>query len=952
MKQLYPIAIAAFAVHAALYPTTVLAAAKSPAQAKQSAPSKESKRKKTEHIETIQIVGSFSESITEANLVKQASLGVSDVIVADDISKFPDNNVAEALQRMTGISIDRNQGEGRFITIRGLGGDYNVTTINGRLMANEEGSRQFSYDTIAAELIGAVQVYKSPEARLAEGGIGGVVDVRTRKPLQLDAFTLNASASASYDARTDRYDPTFSALIGDKSADEHFGYIVSVVHSRRTLRNDGFSAFSYYEPDSYTQELVLPFDVNGDGRIDRSNYWDVHNEGLESTVPPGFQYSSYQDERDRTGLQAAVQWQVNDDWAVDVDAIVNQYQTDGRSNSLFGQYYDNAWYPLETRPVVSNVQRLPDGRASAFTLTGKPSYLVAYDLTPRDVANWLIGGHSRYVLNSAWQLDTDLSHSRALGRNKGDSGSVMMRGFADRIDMARQPGQQLPQVQLTPSTEPFYFEYANKNGTNIDAITDQLQLSATYQDTGLIDQVELGYQWTQQQKGRDYYGIPLEHLSTFSGNNSALTDLQRQPTNAHGYSRFEIPAQYILQPNFSPLFGGHQQTPNPWPGFDLAAMPAFYQSISAQGAANMLPQLDPKNSYRVQEQLHAFYVQGNISLADLTWPTQINVGLRAVQTKTKVNGHSQDYSGIRFNAEKKPVAGSYDPNALTTIATNTQFWDLLPSVTIRSDISDSLVARWASAVVIGRPAIDYLAPYAAIDFSPYDTPDQMPRMTAGNPALKPEKAHQHDVSLEWYFAKASSLTMALYYKQLQSLIENADVEVGPGLQGMPVAMQLKQPELSNYGARIRGAEIAYQQALTDYVPAWAAGLGFLTNFTFTDTEYDDPAKAGKPFKGVPKRTMNLVVYLDKELYSLRLSFNKTASSLLDHNRWIGGYPFNQAYQQLDFSSSLNLSTSTQLTLNVTNLTNEVGYSYLDQPERLNSYFQFGRVTTLGITTRF
>ena len=958
MKHTVKLGAVALAVHLALVPTVVFADAApvaEPVKAKDSeSKRKEKSKKRDETIEVIQIVSSYTDSITEANLQKQSAVGVSDVIVADDIAKFPDNNLAEALQRMTGISIQRNQGEGRYITIRGLGGDYNVTTINGRLMANEEGSRQFSYDTIAAELIGGVQVFKSPEARLSEGGIGGVVDVRTRKPLQLDKFTANLSASGSYDRRTETADPTVSMLIGDKTADENFGYILSAVHSKRTLRNDGYSAFSFYEPDSYTNYLKLPYDVNQDGVIDRNNYAELQNEGLESTVAPGFQYSVYQDVRERSGLQGAIQWQPTEQLSVDVDLIANQYQTDGRSHSMFMQYYDNYWMPLETRPVASQVERLADGRASSFTLTGQPSYLVAYDLSPRDVSNWLIGNHARWLINDEWQLDGDLSHSRALGRNKGDTGTVLMRGFADEISMARQPGQQLPDVSVTEPAggSRYYFDYADRSGTNIDAITDQLQLSAKYQGADLLNELEFGYHWTTQQKNRQKFGVPTQHLSTFSYGGAALGDLQRQADVINGYQLFSIPDEYLLPADFSPLFGGQGRTPQPWAGFDLARLQEFYQGISVDGASRMQAQLDQKNSYKVQEELHAFYLQANLDFADWRWPTQLNLGLRATQTRTTVDGFSQDYRGIRFDASRKPVAGSYDPEAIHAIEVKNDFWNVLPSLNLKTEFSDTLVGRFASAKVIGRPNIDYLAPYNSINFAPYNTPGGIPLLDAGNPLLEPEEAIQHDLSLEWYFAEASSLTGALYYKNLQSLVEQVEMLAEPGLLGIPLPMVVKSHFLSDYGATIKGMELAYQQSLTDFVPDWAAGLGFQTNYTLTKTAYEDPEKAGKPFRGVPKETMNVVVYLDKPLYSVRVSYNKSASTLLDHNRWIGGYPFMQGYQQFDFSSSLNLPANISLTFNVANLTNEVNYGYLDNPDRVNSYFQFGRVYSLGLSTRF
>jgi outer membrane cobalamin receptor len=156
------------------------------------------KNAKDEQVEKIQVTGIRS-SIKESLFLKQNATSVVDVVVAEDIGKFPDENLAEALQRIPGITITRNGGEGQNVVIRGLGAGYNITTLNGRKLASENSGRDFNYDTIASELVSTIAVYKSPEARLQEGGIGAVVDIQTRKPLDLKGFTMAASAKGVYE---------------------------------------------------------------------------------------------------------------------------------------------------------------------------------------------------------------------------------------------------------------------------------------------------------------------------------------------------------------------------------------------------------------------------------------------------------------------------------------------------------------------------------------------------------------------------------------------------------------------------------------------------------------------------------------------------------------------------------------------------------------------------------
>lgn len=185
-------------------------------------------------VERIQVTG-IRNSIKEGMFLKQNAVSVVDLVVADDIGKFPDENLAEALQRIPGVTITRNGGEGQNILVRGLGDGYNVTTLNGRKLASENAGRDFNFDTIASELVNVLAVYKSPEARLTEGGIGAIVDIQTRKPLDLEGRTIQASAKGIYESRTEDIHPHASLIIGDKTDDDSFGALVSAVDRKSVV---------------------------------------------------------------------------------------------------------------------------------------------------------------------------------------------------------------------------------------------------------------------------------------------------------------------------------------------------------------------------------------------------------------------------------------------------------------------------------------------------------------------------------------------------------------------------------------------------------------------------------------------------------------------------------------------------------------------------------------------
>ncbi|AOS95526.1 Colicin I receptor precursor [Microbulbifer aggregans] len=188
-------------------------------------------------------------SLQDALSTKRDSYAIVDAISAEDIGKFPDKNVAESLQRVPGVTIQRQFGEGAAVSIRGAGNDLTLTTLNGQNVAStgwfvlEPAKRSFNYELLPSELVGDIEVYKSSQADLAEGGVGGTVVINTRKPLDLDSMTLHGSVEASSQSDSDATDPQFSGLASWKNDAENFGVLVSAVSQERQLQRQGNEAF-------------------------------------------------------------------------------------------------------------------------------------------------------------------------------------------------------------------------------------------------------------------------------------------------------------------------------------------------------------------------------------------------------------------------------------------------------------------------------------------------------------------------------------------------------------------------------------------------------------------------------------------------------------------------------------------------------------------------------------
>lgn len=199
-------------------------------------------------VEVIQIQGIRASAKENLN-TKRFSNSIVDAINAEDIGKFPDKNVAESLQRISGVTIQRQFGEGAGVSIRGTGLDLTLTTLNGQNVAStgwfvlEPAKRSFNYELLPSELVGNLEVYKSSQADLAEGGVGGTVVVNTRKPLELDANTFYGSVEGQYQTDSGETDPQLSGMYSWKNEEDNFGVLVSAVMQQRSLQRQGNEAF-------------------------------------------------------------------------------------------------------------------------------------------------------------------------------------------------------------------------------------------------------------------------------------------------------------------------------------------------------------------------------------------------------------------------------------------------------------------------------------------------------------------------------------------------------------------------------------------------------------------------------------------------------------------------------------------------------------------------------------
>lgn len=295
------------------------------------------------------VVEGFKGSLTNSLNIKREADSIVDAISAEEVGKFPDNNVAEALQRITGVAIDRAGGEGQFITVRGFGPQFNTVLVNGRTMATENAGREFSFDVLASEIIQTAEVYKSPIARLQEGGIGATVNIKTARPLDNPGTSFNISAQGEYNTLTEKVSPRVSALFSTTNAAETLGLFASVVWSDRDSIRDSVST------EGWINGSANVINANGNGITTLTNI----------NVPRSYRIQRIDENRQRLTATLTAQAALTDNLTMTMDVLYSKYDVESLANA-FQAYF--------TDPFLSMTL---DGNRTAVTFTRPGSSALA-----------------------------------------------------------------------------------------------------------------------------------------------------------------------------------------------------------------------------------------------------------------------------------------------------------------------------------------------------------------------------------------------------------------------------------------------------------------------------------------------------------------------------------------------------------------------------------------------
>ena len=877
------------------------------------------------------VVTGIRASLRQSLEAKRTSSVIADILSAEDIGKFPDKNVAEALQRIPGIVINREFGEGERVSLRGTAPNLTKTLVNGHAIATADwfileqlaATRSFNYLTLPSEIVGQLDVYKSPQADVEEGGIGGTINVHTRNPLDLKAFTVSASAQAAYSDSRGKVDPQLSGMVSWKNADETFGVLVGAVYQKRRIRRDGVEVLGYQKYD-VAQTLTIPVPAGSPaGTLPTTVPNPNYNPALAGSSYPSLIGSAlFNQERERYGGNIALQFRPSDTLEINVTGLYSRFNADN-----FNQNY-LAWGTnaiggggnlsngvVQNGTIVSGrIDSIPGGRAAV------------YDAIDRKAFAQTFSGD----FDAVWKpTDADTLHVK-IGYTKanGDTASQPFYEGGAPGGFTYDLTGKTPQVTFIgiDPTKPsdLAFDFASLHKITNDDKEKYVYVDYEHEfDAGILKSIKAGGKFTDHDRvtrflATTYGGFYLPLAANGCGG----------PCTSASFAGGLTPGDFL----------DNIKLPGTLTSFFQIDRKKLEDIMNSQPASVRARIINPPENYAINEKAYGGYVMAN--LGGEGW--RGNVGVRIVRTDQRSTGNLIGVPAGPGTVNDNAF-GVYQP-----VEIKRHYTDILPSANVSIDLQPTLILRLAAGRTMARP--DYTDIVPRISLNPGSL-----TAAGGDPGVDPYRANQADVSLEYYPDKDTIFAVALYYKDIKSYITDAITqERFPVQTSTPNVSRCTLIDITNNlydclfdvnrrangrGGTNKGIELQASRKI------WG-GFGANVNYTYSDAKI----RGGTPVQGNSKHAVNLTGYYEDEHFSARLSYNYRTKFFITYDR---AAPLNQkATASLDGSAAINVTSNIAVTADAINLTNEKIEQFSSTTDRPRAIYDNGRQFYLGVRLRY
>jgi TonB-dependent receptor len=936
-------------------------------------------------------------ALQSAQKIKQDADEVVDSIVAEDIGKLPDRSVTEVLQRIAGVTIDRNMAgdpnrqsvEGSGVSVRGL--TYVRSEINGRDAFSAGGGRSLGFADVAPELMAGVDVYKNPSAEQIEGAVAGLVNLRTAMPFDYKGFKGSMGLSETYSTlRKGAPSPTGTILLSNrwKTSLGEFGALVDFAKAKSPTRSDGVGVDPYWPHVNSTDPALY----------DRSKtQW----------IPLGVGYRSQAFDRTRRGDYAAFQWRPNKDLTASLTYFKTRYKEDLDEHVVSSS--EDKWYQqvASADSVFNSNGAFQSGTISNPTYGGSPfnssQRINTRESSTRDISanvQW------RVTPDLTWTNDVQHVHSTTEGFDADVSTGFIMPN--QTMDMTgRVPQIALGSAAYMADPNNYYWAYTQEALDHATASQTAWKSDVRYSfDNPVLRDVRFGVRMANREgvnnKAMPFYNWQAVTFPWMEGWQINHVARLGDPRFAGGASLQQIDNFFGGKYNLPPMLFADASMVRGFPD-QWAKIHAYHDVLCAEKGSTCSPWVpssfnDPASVNTQNEKTRAAYGQLRFGWDDLKYPVDGNIGLRYVKTKDVGSGYvSFTPPTVNLPTDGTAVSGQENLVDIAKFAqqmsqTNS-YHNWLPSLNLRLKYSDKLQFRFALAKAMSRPDFGQLQVQTTLSAQTQQTTtkDASGNTTAvhfdgtsltgnsnGNAMLRPTTSTNVDLTAEWYFAKAGSLTFALFNKDIKDIITTQSYDyVANDVNGKPQTFVVTGPVNGAKGFA-RGFEIAHQQYY-DFVPDWLKGIGTQASWTYVSSrqtlnhpvfsawcqgndaasnynlfingcDTDGRAFGNTPMQGLSRHTINLAVMYEQHGLSMRLAYNWRSRYLLGVTQWGSrgnnglntnpdapagkyliptttndqafGLPLYQApYGQLDGSIFYDFTDKFRVGLEATNLTN-------------------------------
>lgn len=883
-----------------------------------------------DQVEEIVVTGSYRRSLEKAVDMKRENVGFSDSIVATDVANFPEQNLAEALQRMPGVTIERNKGLGGRVSVRGLPSEFTFVTINNLATASGSGGRDVEFDIFASEVVQQVTVQKSPRAADEEGGIAGAINISTARPFDYSGRKLVASAEGAYNSISEKTDPKVAFLASDTWGD--WGGLVSFSAARRTNRTDSNSGinfrpmFRFLEAGGTRASQAASVLARDAGVVVK----DVRNRDETGRII--FQDKvgdrAYLNTQKQWGGTASLQYKPSANFDVAFDLMAGRYDATE-------DQYDAAAYSASSRSTLETIHEYDKTTLSEYNMVVLRD--VSYTATQHEMLSKEQINKTDYVqfgseLNwrgESWKLHglagysgakktldySNLKHvayapSRTRWTAKG--GETVKSANPASIDMYNSPSKYLFEAYETSLEKIKDDKYA----AQVD-FTKEFALSFF----PALKTIQIGARYTDKSKERQYGALNIQGPSAGSTawlNTRTMADSQLTPID-----------QLV-------------------PGGEYSIRDITWSQISNEYArktfryAGFTTPYTPGDYYKVDETVTSLYAMADLGFDVGPVPVAVNGGVRYVDTSITSSGYHQiqtSTGGTTYTPAPVSSDGSYNK--------------LLPSLNFTADLTDSITLRAAASKTLMRPALTDLAYKRTASWNSF-------RFTDGNPNLKPTFAEQWEVGLEKYLPEGGLLAVSYFDKKIEGVVRQAltgtvknvtKYNANGTIDGV-YDFDVYQPVNQAGSYKVTGVEmIAIVPFGLIYEPL--KGFGVNANYTILDNSLTGQSiiKVPTPPVGLADKAYNVTLFYENDRFQARVSYNYKG-------KYVEGigyemYPiWRSGYGQTDMSISYNLRDNVQLSLEGINITDETTKGYTMDPSFPTMDEKSGRRFSLGLRVNF